>query len=72
VLRYVRLHGSPRIYYSAYPRDWLDTLAQRLVGHEGATWCIFDNTAEGAATHDAMVLADILSRADLDGVADPR
>ena len=66
-LRYYRLHGSPRMYYSAYPPEVLDALAQRLAGDDGAAWCIFDNTAEGAATHDAMTLADILSRADSGG-----
>jgi uncharacterized protein YecE (DUF72 family) len=62
-LRYYRLHGSPRMYYSAYPRDTLDVLAQRLAHDDGRAWCIFDNTAEGAATHDAMILTDILLRA---------
>ena len=62
-LRYYRLHGSPRMYYSAYPRDALDALAQRLAHDDGSAWCIFDNTAEGAATHDAMILTDILLRA---------
>jgi uncharacterized protein YecE (DUF72 family) len=56
-LHYYRLHGSPRMYYSAYSPDTLDALAQRLAGHDGSAWCIFDNTAEGAATHDAMALA---------------
>jgi uncharacterized protein YecE (DUF72 family) len=51
------------MYYSAYPREALDALAQRLAGDDGKAWCIFDNTAEGAATHDAMMLADILLRA---------
>jgi uncharacterized protein YecE (DUF72 family) len=63
-LRYHRLHGSPRMYYSAYGRDALDALARRLADDDGRGWCIFDNTAEGAATHDAMILADTLSRAD--------
>jgi uncharacterized protein YecE (DUF72 family) len=63
-LRYYRLHGSPRMYYSAYPPDTLNALAQQLTGHDGPVWCIFDNTAESAATHDAMTLTDILLRAD--------
>lgn len=61
-LRYYRLHGSPRMYYSAYPRDALAALARCLTGQAGATWCIFDNTAEGAATHDAMALAGLLAQ----------
>ena len=52
------------MYYSAYPPEALDALAQQLAGDNGAAWCIFDNTAEGAATHDAMTLTDMLSRAD--------
>ncbi len=56
-LVYVRLHGSPRVYYSAYPRDVLDALAVRLqfaAASDAAVWCIFDNTASGAATTDAL------------------
>jgi uncharacterized protein YecE (DUF72 family) len=60
--RYYRLHGSPRMYYSAYPREVLNALAQRLADDDGVAWCIFDNTAEGAATQDAMTLSDILLR----------
>jgi uncharacterized protein YecE (DUF72 family) len=55
-LVYYRLHGSPRIYYSAYPPETLDRIASRLeeAAASGArTWCIFDNTALGAATADA-------------------
>jgi uncharacterized protein YecE (DUF72 family) len=63
-LCYYRLHGSPRMYYSAYQRVAIDALAQRLTGENGTAWCIFDNTAEGAATHDAMTLAGILPRSD--------
>ena len=68
--RYYRLHGSPCMYYSAYPREALNALAPRLAGGESAAWCIFDNTAEGAATHDAMALADILHRAGTGSSAD--
>jgi uncharacterized protein YecE (DUF72 family) len=70
-LRYYRLHGSPRMYYSAYPRDTLDVLTQRLVGHDGPAWCIFDNTAEGAATHNAMMLTDIILQAGEESHANP-
>jgi uncharacterized protein YecE (DUF72 family) len=61
---YYRLHGSPRIYYSAYPPDYLDALAGALAEHEArghAAWCIFDNTALGAATTDALGLIARLS-----------
>ena len=56
-LVYLRLHGSPRMYYSAYDRAVLDALAVRLriaAASDGCVWCIFDNTASGAAVHDAM------------------
>lgn len=56
--RYYRLHGSPRIYHSAYGEDWLDALADRITAQaNGATcWCVFDNTASGAATANALSL----------------
>lgn len=61
-LRYYRLHGSPRIYYSAYDADRLDSLAARLSSgnEDAACWCIFDNTASGAATADALALQERL------------
>ncbi len=58
-LVYYRLHGSPRIYYSAYSPQYLHGVAQKLssmVGREAQAWCIFDNTAEGAATGDALAI----------------
>ena len=70
--RYDRLHKSPRMYYSAYSREALNALAQRLTDDHGAAWCIFDNTAEGAATHDAIALADIMLRVDAEGSANLR
>src|SRR4051812_49027304 len=63
-LVYYRLHGSPRIYYSAYPPDYLGSIARKLADAARAgtcTWCIFDNTAEGAATGDAL---SVLSRVE--------
>ncbi len=56
-LSYYRLHGSPRIYYSAYSPDYLKSIAERIVNDVEAsieTWCIFDNTAAFAATGDAL------------------
>lgn len=59
--RYYRLHGSPRIYHSSYGEEWLDALATRLCAQSAqfagsASWCIFDNTASGAATANALAL----------------
>lgn len=58
-LVYHRLHGSPRVYYSPYPDDALDTVAARMreAAAGGAEcWCILDNTASGAACGDALRL----------------
>lgn len=61
-LRYRRLHGSPRVYYSEYAQECLTTLAAMMrCEHEAGTpcWCIFDNTASGAATGNALQLEAI-------------
>lgn len=56
-LRYFRLHGSPRTYYSAYGPEQLDETAKRLLADTSvARWCIFDNTASGAGIRDAIAL----------------
>jgi len=63
-LRYRRLHGTPRVYYSAYDAERLAALAKTLAaeGGDGApSWCIFDNTALGAATRDALDLLALTS-----------
>jgi len=61
---YVRLHGSPRIYYSGYDDVFLKALASRLVDAARAgtaVWCVFDNTAGGEAVEDALRLMGFLS-----------
>src|SRR3954471_1385824 len=57
-LRYFRLHGAPRIYYSAYDRPFLRRLKPRLgaASSSSETWCIFDNTAAGAALENVLDL----------------
>jgi len=59
-LVYYRLHGSPRTYWSPYEPASLDRLATDLdlapAGVEA--WCIFDNTASGAALENAWALHD--------------
>jgi uncharacterized protein YecE (DUF72 family) len=58
-LAYLRLHGSPRMYYSAYTGEYLDDIAVALRERrrDGTRcWCIFDNTTLGAATGDALAL----------------
>ncbi len=63
-LVYYRLHGSPRMYYSEYSVEQLNALAASI---ESATqsvsvWCIFNNTAAGAATINALTLLHRLQR----------
>jgi uncharacterized protein YecE (DUF72 family) len=58
-LVYFRLHGSPRRYYSAYSQDFLSLLAEELSCFSRSmtsAWCIFDNTASGAALGNALEL----------------
>jgi uncharacterized protein YecE (DUF72 family) len=58
-LAYIRLHGTPRVYYSSYPPEFLDEVAQRTAGLNAAgndVWCIFDNTAGGEAVPNALDL----------------
>jgi uncharacterized protein YecE (DUF72 family) len=60
---YVRLHGHPRIYYSAYAEAYIAALAARLAARRREqTWCIFDNTASGAAFDNALALARLLGK----------
>jgi uncharacterized protein YecE (DUF72 family) len=62
--RYWRLHGSPRIYHSAYEDVYLQQLASALLAADTqgtSTWCMFDNTASGAALGNALALAALLS-----------
>lgn len=57
-LAYWRLHGSPRMYYSAYGQEAVATLARRIETDPAEeVWCIFDNTASGAAAEDALMLS---------------
>jgi uncharacterized protein YecE (DUF72 family) len=56
---YLRLHGTPRIYYSSYAPEYIDALARGIAAHNAAgrtVWCIFDNTASGAAVPNALEL----------------
>ena len=56
---YVRLHGTPRIYYSRYPQEEIARWRAEfdaLVAQGRKVWCIFDNTAEGASVPNALEL----------------
>ncbi|WAH55082.1 DUF72 domain-containing protein [Pseudomonas silvicola] len=62
-LRYWRLHGAPRIYYSAYGDEWLERLAREIeatLADGVPTWCIFDNTARDAAVGNAVFTGRLL------------
>lgn len=64
-LCYIRLHGSPVMYYSNYADATLDAVAAeiRLTAARGKrVWCVFDNTAEGAAVPNALSLLARLQR----------
>jgi uncharacterized protein YecE (DUF72 family) len=65
---YYRLHGSPRKYWSAYSAEYLQTLANELrrLPAPREAWCIFDNTASGAAAANALLLLDRLSDERMD------
>ena len=58
-LFYYRWHGSPRIYFSDYDAAALASLKERVDERRARgvpTWCIFDNTASGAALGNALAL----------------
>jgi uncharacterized protein YecE (DUF72 family) len=60
-LCYWRLHGTPRTYYSAYDGAFLRHFANQLLNSTCATqWVIFDNTALGHATGNALELSSKL------------
>jgi uncharacterized protein YecE (DUF72 family) len=63
-LVYFRLHGSPRMYYSAYAMEHLERLKAEA-GDDAASgrevWVIFDNTASGAAAANALELRGLLT-----------
>lgn len=60
-LAYFRLHGQPEMYRSPYRDDglngWLDRVREAedsAEGEERDVWLVFDNTAEGEGTADAL------------------
>jgi uncharacterized protein YecE (DUF72 family) len=67
-IAYFRLHGSPRRYYSDYSAERLAVVQERLAAASAESpevWCIFDNTAQGCATGNALRIADGTSLARL-------
>lgn len=57
-LVYFRLHGSPRTYWSRYDAAFIKALAASLASVSASVdaWCMFDNTASGAAIENAHEL----------------
>ena len=64
-LLYYRWHGSPRMYWSRYDPAWLARQASRIAGWPASAvpWVIFDNTAAGAATANALELRALAATA---------
>ena len=60
---YYRLHGSPRKYWSQYDDEYVEKLAAaiRAVPASVDAWCVFDNTASGAALENAWKLQSLLT-----------
>jgi len=60
---YFRLHGSPRRYWSRYDEAFIATLAMtvRSMPAGAQVWCVFDNTASGAAIENAWELRERLT-----------
>jgi uncharacterized protein YecE (DUF72 family) len=62
-LTYRRLHGAPRVYYSAYPPSVIKSIAAQMKQAPAflrESWCVFDNTVLGEATGNALELKNLL------------
>ena len=61
-IAYFRLHGAPRMYWSRYDASYLSRLAMliRRMSESVDVWCVFDNTATGAALDNAWELQRLL------------
>lgn len=57
-LLYYRWHGTPRVYWSRYETSWIEARLAELSAWppQAERWCIFDNTAAGAALVNALEL----------------
>ena len=61
-LLYYRLHGSPRMYYSAYSAGYLQELSEKITDATSReVWCVFDNTARYASWENALQLQRLLA-----------
>ena len=59
-LRYTRLHGAPRIYWSAYDAAAIERQAATACTAGVENWTIYDNTASGAALGNALAMLDLV------------
>lgn len=59
---YLRLHGSPAIYRTSYDHERLVAYASTVRNslQTSTPWIIFDNTASGAATSNALAMQSLL------------
>ena len=67
-LSYHRLHGAPEIYYSPYRPEALQAMAVKLrqeAADARESWCIFDNTARGAAIANAATTLTLITASSL-------
>jgi uncharacterized protein YecE (DUF72 family) len=57
---YFRQHGSPRTYWSRYDANAIAALAASIgrISTADQVWCVFDNTASGAAIENAWELRE--------------
>jgi len=65
-IAYFRWHGSPRVYYSPYEAEDIQRLSKQVREEQTRreVWCIFDNTASGAAAGNALQVWKSLTIAD--------
>lgn len=61
---YFRQHGAPVVYRSSYAPERIAALASEVRAGSGRAdvWCIFDNTASGAAAPNALELMELVER----------
>jgi len=55
--RYLRLHGKPKVYFTSYTPEEIGFFS-RLLASDG--WCVFDNTASGAAIENAVAMQELI------------
>lgn len=68
-LDYYRLHGSPRMFYSSYDENYLAPLLEqiKLSAASKPVWCVFNNTASGAAVENGLWMLDQLGGIEVPG-----